>query len=637
MSLIRQILWLLASVTALALLGGVSLNLVATRETLQTQLRLKNADNAASLALALSQHKGEPTTMGLLVSAQFDTGHYRRILLSDPAGQVLVERIGPPPAGAAPGWFVAALPIVSTPGLAQVSDGWKPIGRLEVVSHTAYAHDALWAGAVRAAGWLALVGALAALAAWAGVRALRRPLGAMVDQAAALQDGRFVKLPEPRAPELRALTRAMNSLVDRLKQVFEAQARQVEDLRRQAERDAGTGLAVRRQFVAHLDEAMGRAGDTSGGLVLVRLLDLDDLNRRVGRLVADHALRTVAQALAEMAARTSGALAGRLNGADFVLHLPTAGAAAPCGPELATALRTALADTPGAPAVCIGTTDLVGLHQAGDALSAVDDALARAEAQGPFGVAHRPPEPGGAAPRSQEQWRQLIEAALADERSHLAARAVLGRDGRVLQLDCPLSLRLDDADDMQAGEGWLSHALRSRLGARVDMRALGLALTQVAAGDLRLRSIPMAVESLATPGFVAEVRARLIGAGAEAARAIRLELPERALREHPDWLADAARQWRESGAAVGLAHAGGSLSDLAASYELGLAFVKVDRRHVQGLAGDPAVRQFASGLVTLLRGLGVQALAEGVDDAADLAAIWEIGFDGASGPAVEGR
>ena len=39
-------------------------------------------------------------------------------------------------------------------------------------------------------------------------------------------------------------------------------------------------------------------------------------------------------------------------------------------------------------------------------------------------------------------------------------------------------------------------------------------------------------------------------------------------------------------------------------------------------------------LVTLIHGLGWTALAEGVDDGRDLAALWALGFDGATGRAV---
>ena len=79
MSLIGQIWLKLFLVLVLAFLGSVAVHTDAMRETLQTQLRLKNSDNATALALVLSQQKGDAALMELAMSAQFDTGFYRRI------------------------------------------------------------------------------------------------------------------------------------------------------------------------------------------------------------------------------------------------------------------------------------------------------------------------------------------------------------------------------------------------------------------------------------------------------------------------------------------------------------------------------------------------------------------------------
>ena len=59
MSLIRQIWLLIFTVLALAVGGAVLVNLKSARDTLQAQVNLKNADNAQTLALALSQQRGD--------------------------------------------------------------------------------------------------------------------------------------------------------------------------------------------------------------------------------------------------------------------------------------------------------------------------------------------------------------------------------------------------------------------------------------------------------------------------------------------------------------------------------------------------------------------------------------------------
>jgi EAL domain-containing protein (putative c-di-GMP-specific phosphodiesterase class I) len=85
---------------------------------------------------------------------------------------------------------------------------------------------------------------------------------------------------------------------------------------------------------------------------------------------------------------------------------------------------------------------------------------------------------------------------------------------------------------------------------------------------------------------------------------------------------------------IGLEHAGVRLRELSRLHSLGLDYVKIDGAFVQGVATQPEVRELARGLVTLLRGMRLQILAEGVLDEADLATLWALGFDGATGPAL---
>jgi len=81
MSLIRQVWLLLLGVILLACATSVAVSVWTARDYLETQLTLKNHDNAQALALALTQQGGDLALLKVVVAAQFDTGHYRRIAL----------------------------------------------------------------------------------------------------------------------------------------------------------------------------------------------------------------------------------------------------------------------------------------------------------------------------------------------------------------------------------------------------------------------------------------------------------------------------------------------------------------------------------------------------------------------------
>lgn len=634
MSLIRRMALLLLLVVLLALAGGVVTTLVAARDTLQAQLTVKNRDNAQSLALALSQQRGDAALMELVLAAQFDTGTYRSIRLVGADGHAQFERAAPMAASVAPTWFERALPLRAEPGVGQVSDGWRAIGRLELVSQSAYALDALWQAGLRAAQWLALVGlAGAALGAW-GLRSIRRPLDAAVAQAQALQEGRFVTVDEPPVAELKPLARSMNTMVGRLSTMFDAQSQQVESLRQQAQTDPLTGVANRRHFMLEAQRRFESSAGEAQGIVLLRVQELDQLNRRLGHAAVDAMLRTLAHTLAGAVPAMDRPLCGRLNGSDFALAVAR-GDALMLAKTLAAALRAALSaqahgDEP--PSVVLGAADDAQVAGLPAALATADQALAQAEAEGPWAVAGRHcADPSPAA--GEGHWQRQLTDALQQQRSSLAEYPVRNARGELLQLDCPLRVQLQPGAAFESASKWLALATRSRLTMAIDQRAVALALERIARDGVA-RCVNLAAASLQATEFVAAVSAQLRQAPAAASR-LWIDIPESLAVAQPGVIQQVAQHWRALGARVGLEHAGAALSGMTRLYELGLDYVRVDARFLGGIAGDAAVRRHAEALVTLLRGIGLQVYAEGVSRGDDLAVLWALGFDGATGPAIE--
>ena len=92
MSMYRQLWLAIITSTLLALLGSLLASTLSARAYLSEQLSMKNADNAAALALSLSQKNPDAVAVELAVSALFDSGHYELIRVTDPFGKTMVER-----------------------------------------------------------------------------------------------------------------------------------------------------------------------------------------------------------------------------------------------------------------------------------------------------------------------------------------------------------------------------------------------------------------------------------------------------------------------------------------------------------------------------------------------------------------
>lgn len=634
MSLIRQIRLLLIGTLLLAFIGSVGLTIQSARDTLQTQLRLKNSDNAAALAMVLTQQKGDAELMGLVMSAQFDTGFYRSIRFTGADGKAGFSRETLLAPAQAPAWFTRLLPIASEPGMAQVSDGWKALGAVEVVSQTAYAHDDLWRASLRSAAALGVLGLVMALVSRVVVQRIRLPLERTVEQARALVDGEFVTVEEPRIPELQRLTRAMNTMVGRLKTIFEAQAAQVETLRQQAYTDPVTGLANRKHFMGLLSAArQSDYADPDAGLILLRVLDLAEVNRRLGRAATDRMIGAVSQALQSYSDRVAGCHVGRLNGSDFALYLPVGGQALDTANAVAGSMRDILPLYGSALAVAVGAVEIGPDDTLPRLLAAADAALARAESRGAFAVelaGQGEATDARSGQNGEGAWRERLLEALAGRRARLVRFPVIDAQRQAIHLECPLRLQLEASGAFETAAHWLPLALRSRLTAGIDELAVGLALQDIGV-DGQARCVNLSAASLLDSGFAARLRG-LIQQWPAQGRLLWLEVPEVAAVEQFDLVQEVSRQLRPLGVRFGLEHAGQRLGKVERLFEAGLDYVKLDAAVIHGIDTDSARAGFLRSLVLMLHGLSLQVIAEGVNTEAESVAAWTAGVDGQTGP-----
>jgi EAL domain-containing protein (putative c-di-GMP-specific phosphodiesterase class I)/GGDEF domain-containing protein len=650
MSMIRQMALIVLAAVLLSMAGSIGVSVYNTRTALEEQWQVRNADAASMLALALSQQKGDKALLELVLAAQFDTGHYRRIRLVLDGNQALFERESPHRTGTAPAWVARWLPMEAKAGVAIVTDGWKSLGKVEIESHSAWAYDALWNSMVRSAAWLALMGLATLAVVLAAVQRWRQGLNKVLAQAQALEAGRFEEIPEPRTAELQRLTSGMNSMVRRMHALFDEHAAQLAALQRQVQTDSLTGLANRRHFLVRLEQVLdasvpepaeagvagaahgGLAADESprrGGLLMVRLSDIETLNSKLGHAVVDRLLAAIGEVMQTYPSRVEGSFAGRLNGRDVALYLPANGMARETANALREALTTVLAVIEPSARVCIGGVDGLQADGSSDALARADEALARSELQVPPVVQVLDLAEGEGI--GESEWRSRLMRALAAGQTQIAEFPVVLNDGRIAHLECPLRVQLHSDGPFVRAERWLPMAWRGQLMDQVDLAAARLALAAIAQ-DGRPRSIHVSAAALADSGFVREFERRL-AAVPQAAGKLSIEVDESATAHWRRWR-DAAERWRPLGVRLGIDNTGRALEALADARSYGVDYLKVDSRYIRGLANDAALADFARQLVVTARAMGVSLYAEGVDDLQDLRVLWSIGFDGATGPAV---
>ena len=632
MSMYRQLWLAIILSTLLALIGSLLASTLSSRAYLKEQLRMKNADNATVLALSLSQKNIDPVELELVVAALFDGGHYASILVTDPAGKKIVERVAAEEKSNVPSWFIHSLPIHSTPGLAQISNGWTQLGTVSLVTQSGSAYQTLWDSTLEMIATMALSGLIAGYLGTLILRRLKRPLHAVIEQAKGMSERRFIVTPEPKVPELRQLSTAMNSTVMLLKSMFAEETERLEILRKQANTDPVTGLANRSHFMGHLQATLDEEDAASGSLMILRISRLGDINRQVGRNKADALLEEIGALLVSHENHVPDSFAARLNGTDFALMSRQVNSEAVARSLLAATSAMLERIENVSAAVFIGFGEFSYGSTASTLLSQVDAAVASAETAGVSDVRRTAPLNIQDAPRSNEEWATLIHNALAHKGIKLALFPVTDFNGKLVHRESALRLMFDD-EWFPAGR-FLPIAERLGLTDQLDLAAVGLALDELARdSSAEGVAVNLSAQSIHNIDFRERLAALLLSRPA-ASKRLWLEVPENGVFTNVDGFRAFHQNISHSCCKVGIEHFGRQFEKMKLVYDLKLDYVKIDASFIRNLELDNGNQAFIKGVAAIVHRMGLQIFAEGANSNAELKTLETLGIDGLTGPAV---
>lgn len=636
MSLVKQLWLAIVLVMGLVFGGSLVLSVMSARQYLEQQLQVKNIDNATSLALSMANMDKDPVTVELQISAQFDMGHYRFIRITSPTGQVIVEKVYKGQLEGAPQWFANLIPVRAQPGQALIQDGWKQYGTLTLASHDQYVYKSLWDGTLELLMWFVLgaliTGALGTLA----LRLITRPLGDVVSQAQAIAERRFLTVQEPRTPELRAMTHAMNDMVVRLKSMFAEEATRLESLRKKVNSDAVTGLANREYFLSHLREILtGEHFGSTGSLVVVRLAYLNELNTKLGHLQADELLRHLGQVLSDSGHDRPGQRVGRVKGGEFAVVCPALDSPSAAAHDIYQRLLKYW--LPRWEQICPDLFHLAAVHyERGQSLSSlltqVDQALAQAQSKGPnqWHV-----QEGESAKMSipAEQWRTLLTDAVKGGQLSLAFFPVIQRDvSQALHQEGVIRLRTDASGQLLSAGDFMPMAASLNLTAPIDLNVVKLAMDHLrhSQGDV---AVNLSAETIADFSFRNQL-VQLLQGYPEFCRRLLFEVPEYGVFRQFDAFRDLVRSLKALGCRVGIEYFGQRFAESNKLADLGLDYIKVHPSYIHGIGTNEGNQEFLKGLCRMAHTLGITVIALGVDNRDDLPLLTQLGFDGATGPGV---
>lgn len=635
MTLTKQLWLAVAAIMTIAFGISFLASAWSAKNYLEDQLRLKNVDNANSLALSMSQMEKDPVLIELLISAQFDIGHYKQIKLVSPTGMLIVERVSEATSDTVPAWFVKLIPLTTEPGVAQVQDGWRQYGTLTVISDNRFAYLALWQGNLRLLVWFLVGALLCGVIGTLILRAITRPLGEVVKQAEAIGARRFITTEEPRTREFRSVVRAMNTLSGQVRSMLDEESARLERLRRDAQHDALTGLLNREHFLNKIQSALeGEDAAPAGALFILRLPDLIKLNKELGRETTDTLLKRVTSALQE-SCPDEACLIGRLNGADFAVLAPDVDSVEELARRISARTLLSINDpsSPTEHTVLLGAA----VYHHGDAVSQVlsraDMALGRAESEGGSAVemdnANVEWKPAASLVAA---WQVLIETALNLSRVQFATYPVLNGQGGLIHYEAPARMQVIQSSLWMSAQEFMPWASRLGLTQRIDEAVFEHALVWLQSDEGPM-CINVSAQSVCDPLLTARYY-RALKAAPHIAQKLWIDIPEFVAYRHAREFRVFCDTLKPLGCKIGLEHVGNHICHMGELYDVGLDYLKIDSAIIRDIDQNLGNQTFLRGLCTIAHTMGMMTIAEGVLNQQEAVCLKEIGFKGMTGPGI---
>jgi EAL domain-containing protein (putative c-di-GMP-specific phosphodiesterase class I)/GGDEF domain-containing protein len=647
MSLIKQLWLAIIFIIVLATGGSFILSTLSSKNYLEEQLQMKNIDNVTSLALSMSQMQKDATTLDLLMSAQFDSGHYRYIGLFDPNGKVLSERVNAKSQTKAPSWFIKLIPIKTQPGVADIQDGWSQYGSLTLESDSNFAYDKLWDATIQIGLWASLIGLAACYAGGKILQKILSPLQEVVSQATAIGENRFITINEPKTNEFRAVVNAMNSLSNRIKNTVVEESSRLEQLRFQANFDHITGLMNYDYFIRKIDSSISHEETFSAGVLIVsRLSNLATIDQALGHQETNALLRRIGDALNNECKNYPSLYAARLNGTDFAVFSNQ-----PIDSDsLGTQIKNVLVNfsytqqeslNANFLTVAINVTkadaaeNLISILEAAEKfitfIDSVLDKMNNKNRNTLHVINHS--ELTKFKNDDKDKWQLLLTSALDNKRIKLEPYPVIDQKGQLIHFESPVRLQLvPDGKWFCAGE-FITWATQLKLMSRVDELVLETAIELLSNGANSI-GLNVSASAICNPTFI-EKTTQLIKQNASIANRICFEIPEKSTFDHLVEFRNFCSQIKPLGCKIGIEHVGSRISRLGELHDIGLDYIKIDVSVIRDIDSNEANKTLLRGLCMIAHSIGVQAIAEGVQSDNEITTLKEIGVDGMTGPGIK--
>lgn len=231
-------------------------------------------------------------------------------------------------------------------------------------------------------------------------------------------------------------------------------------------------------------------------------------------------------------------------------------------------------------------------------------------------------------------WAKRLTAALKDNRFRLLKQPIAALDGDSAQLFDILMRLVDEQGDTIAPSEFLPAARRNNMMQALDRWVIGASIGVCRERQASLVFVRLSEQSITDKSFAAWLKTVIAKSGVEASR-LCFQVPEETALKYLRAVAQTAAVVRNLGCRFALEHVGNAEQSKKLLNGIPLDYAKIDGALITALSADTEAHAKTSELVAVAKSRGIKTIAEKVQDANTMAALWQLGISYMQGHYVQ--
>ena len=479
MTLFKLIIIVLSIFQTLIFGAVMWFNFNSSNEYVTEQAYTDALHTANSLGLSISSVASEEdvSTAETMINSVFDSGYYEKIILVDMNQNVLVSKEQKVVVADVPAWFIRYVKVEPPVAMSQIMLGWTPYGVLSVQLNSGHAYRQLWTIFKDVLAVFLVVSMLGFFCLHLILRIILKPLRRVQEQAEAILESDFIFQKDiPFTIELKNVVFAMNSMVRKVKEIFEKEAEAVQRYHELLYQDTVTKMHNRRYLNIKLQEYLSsEAKNAQGALILISLNDFDRLKNDIGYEKTEAFIKEMAGGITKAIENQNEYVSAKLNDTDFAILAPASSAEAfeaLCEEinEMVKNLTKTFELNEKEHFINIGYARYCAKSDSKELFSKADFALTSSKAKGAFSIHHFVEQAeDDTLLLGREAWMHELKSAMEQKRFRLAYQNVVRLNDTAEIFQSELLVRLQDYNGHLHNAGYfMPMIMELKLGAQMD-------------------------------------------------------------------------------------------------------------------------------------------------------------------------